>query len=171
MSGKNVFASNSDIYVKSNNTEVKVIGSTGNVFVNTVPLGYVETVDWSSNGLSPSTATNYGITYISMTGTDPSSSPRVLSLAPPVPGIEKVIILDSTAPYVNTVDVDFGAGVGVGGSTTNRFLAFSTLATQEQSVTLIGISTSLWGLMTVNSTVGAHGNDLGIRSLTAARTS
>ncbi len=171
MAGKNVFAQDSDVYVKSNDVEIKVIGSTGNLFVNTAPMGYVETISWSSAGLSPSTATNYGITYISMTGTDPSSSPAVLSLAPPIPGVEKVIILDSTAAYVNTVDIDFGAGVGMSGSTTNRFLAFSTLATEEQSVTLIGISTSLWGLMTVNSTVGTHGNSLGIRSLTAARTS
>ena len=33
MAGKNVFAQDSDVYVKSNNTEVKVIGSTGSVFV------------------------------------------------------------------------------------------------------------------------------------------
>lgn len=171
MPGKNVFAQDSDVYVKSNNTEIKVIGSTGDVFVNALPLGYIETISWSSEGLFPSTATNYGVTYISMTGTDPSSSPRVLSISAPTPGVEKVIILDSTAAYVNTVDIDFGAGVGLNGSTTNRFLAFSTIATQEQSVTLMGLSTSLWAIKCSNSTVGHHGNDLGIRSLAAARTS
>lgn len=171
MPGKNVFAQDSDVYVKANSTEFKVINSTGALLVNTAPLGYVETINWSSNGITPSTATNYGLTYIDMTGTDPSSSPRVLTLAAPIPGVEKTITLDSTAAYVNTVDIDLGAGVGCNGSTDHRYIYFSTLANIEQSVTLIGLTTALWTVKTANSTVGNFGTAGGVRVGTTPRTS
>lgn len=171
MAGKNVFAQDSDVYVKANSTEFKVINSTGSLLVNTAPLGYVETISWSSNGITPSTATDYGLTYIDMTGTDPSSSPRVLTLAAPIAGVEKTITLDSTAAYVNTIDIDLGAGVGSNGSTDHRYIYFSTLASIEQSVTLIGVTTALWTVKSVNSTVGGFGAANGIRIGTTPRTS
>ena len=189
---KNVFADNSTVFVKNGTTEFRVIGSTGDIYagevyvgnssaikaigadgtiyVKTAPSGYVETLSWSSGGLTPSTATAYGLTYISMTGADPSSSPRTLTLAAPIAGIEKTIVLDSTAAYANTIDIDLGADVGVDGSTTNRFISFSTLAALPQSVTLIGVSTALWEVKNVNST-SVWGVASGIRSGTAARTS
>lgn len=190
---KNVFADNSTVFVKNGTTEFRVIGSTGDiyagavyvgnssaikaigtdgtVYVKTVPSGYVETLAWSSGGVTPSTATSYGVTYISMTGTDPSTSPYTVSLAAPIAGIEKTIVLDSTAAWINTIDVDLGAGVGVDGSTTNRFISFSTLATAPQSIKLVGVSTALWEVLSVNSTLGGWGLATGIRSGTAARTS
>jgi hypothetical protein len=171
MAGKNVFAQDSDVYVKANSTEFKVINSTGSLLVNTAPLGYVETISWSSNGITPSTATDYGLTYINMTGTDPSSSPYVLTLTAPIAGVEKTITLDSTAPYVNTIDIDLGAGVGVNGSTDHRYIYFSTLAHIEQSVTLIGVTTALWTVKSANSTVGGFGTAGGIRIGTTPRTS
>ena len=132
---------------------------------------YVEVINWSSAGLSVSTGTAYGVTYISMTGTDPSTSPYVLSLAAPIVGVEKTIMLDSTAAYINTIDIDLGAGVGVDGTTSNRFIAFSTLATVQQTVVLVGITTGLWGVKSVETTSGGFGVAAGIRAVTAARAS
>lgn len=168
---KNVFADNSTVFVKNGTTEFRVIGSTGLLYSNGTPLNYVEILNWSSGGVTPSTATAYGVTYISMTGGDPSTSPRTVTLASPIPGVEKTIILDSTAAYVNTIDVDLGAGVGVDGSTTNRYIAFSTLATVQQTVNLVGLTTALWGVKSADTTSGSFGVAAGIRSGTAARTS
>jgi hypothetical protein len=168
---KNVFAGNSTVFVKHNSTEFKVIGSTGDVWSNNAPIGYAETLSWSSGGLTPSTATAYGLTYISMTGTDPSSSPRTLTLAAPLTGIEKTIVLDSTAAYANTIDIDLGVGVRVDGSSDLRYVAFSTLATAPQSLKMVGVSTSAWEVLSVNSTLGNWGLATGIRGTTAARTS
>jgi len=132
----------------------------------------LETLACSSGGVTPSTAVAYGITRVTVDGTgDPSTSPRLVTLAAPLVGVEKTIVFETTAAYVNTLDVDLGAGVGIDGSTTNRFIAFSTLATGHQSVTLIGMTTALWAVRTVNSTVGTWNAATGIRSLTAARTS
>jgi len=169
--GKNVFADNSTVFVKNGTTEFKVIGSTGDVWSNNAPINYLETLSWSSGGVSPSTATAYGITHISMTGTDPSTSPYTVTLGTPLPGVEKTIVLDSTAAWINTIDIDLGATVGVDGSTTNRYIAFSTLGTAPQSVTLVGVSATEWAVKSVNSTVGAWGLATGIRGAAAARTS
>lgn len=162
-----------DIYVvDSAGTETKVVDSTGRLLQKgEVPMNYVETINWSSGGLSVSTAPAYGVTYISMTGTDPSSSPRTLTLGTPIAGVSKTIILDSTAAWANTIDIDLGPDAGVDGSTTNRFIAFSTLGEVQQAVNLVGITNALWGVASVASTVGNWGTPTGIRSLTAARTS
>lgn len=172
--------------VDSSGAEIDIMTSTGLLTADNITLnaggiidysggayskGYVETLNWSSGGVTPSTMTNYGISFISMTGTDPSTSPATVTLAAPLPGVEKTIVLDSTAAYANTIDIDLGAGVGQDGSTTNRFIGFSTLATQNQCVRLIGLSTSEWAVMGVNSTIGSYGAATGIRALTAARTS
>lgn len=168
---KNVFAGNSTVFVKNNSTEFKVIGSTGDVWSNNAPINFLETISWSSGGVSPSTATAYGVTYISMTGADPSTSPYTISLGAPLPGVEKTIVLDSTAAYVNTIDIDLGATVRVDGSSDLRFIAFSTLATAPQSVKLVGLSATEWGVLSVNSTLGGWGLATGIRGTTIARTS
>ena len=169
---KNVFPVDSDVYVKpdTGSTERKVIDALGFL------VRPLETVTLSSAGLSPSSAVGYGITLINVNGAgDPSTSPRVLTLGAPVAGVEKTIILDTTAAYVTTVDIDLGAGCGVmdvdGGSTTYRYIAFSSLGTLPQSVTLLGMSTVLWAVKCVNTTVGNFGLASGIRTLTAARTS
>jgi len=195
MAGKYVMANEAELYTKSNSTEFKVIGTTGDVYAGavyfgnstaaanlaigadgtlyskTAPLSYAETLSWSSGGLTPSTATAYSLTHIAMTGTDPSTSPYLLSLAAPIAGIEKTIVLDSTAAYINTIDIDLGAGVRVDGSSDGRFIAFSTLATAPQSIKLVGVSTSAWEVLSVNSTLGGWGLATGIRGSTIARTS
>lgn len=129
-----------------------------------------ENVSWSSSGLDISTASCYGHTYITMGGTDPSTSPVLLTLAAPVKGCLKTITLASTVAYVNSVDVDCGAGVRVGGASDARYIAFSSLASSYQSITLLGVSTSKWIVQSVNSTA-YFGAATGIRASTAARTS
>ena len=192
---KNVFPGNSTTFVKNGSTEFRVIGSTGDIYAGevyvgnssaikaitadgtiyakagTVPVGYTETISWSSGGISPSTATAYGLTNISMTGTDPSTSPALLTLGAPIAGIEKTIVVDSTTPYINTIDLDLGATVRIDGSSDNRFVAFSTLATAPQSLTLVGLSATEWAVKSVNSTLGQWGLATGIRGTTVARTS
>lgn len=168
------FPDGSSGFVKDSTTFHKLFTSTGLQYSNDVPLNYVETITCSSGGVSPSTITPYGISYITVATGDPSTSPRLVSIGNPIPGVEKTIIFASTAAYVNTLDVDLGADSGVGhitGSTTARFIAFSTLASEFQAVTLMGLTTALWGVKCVDSTVGGFGSAAGIRSLTAARTS
>ncbi len=172
--------------VDSSGAEVDAISSTGLLTANniTVKTGgyltfdggavkeYSEILSLSSGGLSPSTCPCYGVTTINMTGTDPSTSPLLLTMGAPFAGVRKTLVFNSTAAYINTIDVDLGAGVGVSGSTTNRFIAFSTLATVPQVVNLVGISTALWSVTSIDSTIaGGFSAATGIRAATAARTS
>jgi hypothetical protein len=106
-----------------------------------------------------------------MTGTDPSTSVRLLTLAPPIAGVEKTIVLGTTGTYDNTIDVDLGAGVRIDGTSDGRFIAFSTLGTGHQSIKMVGLSTAAWEVLSVNSTLGSWGLATGIRATTAARTS
>jgi hypothetical protein len=129
---------------------------------------YLSSAGWSSNSTMPA----YGITNIlSTTGGNWSTSPRLGYLAAPIPGVEKTIIVNTTAAYINTLDIDLGANCGIDGSTTNRFIAWSTLGTVSQSVKLVGLSTVLWGVIVADTTSGGWGVAAGIRSETAARTS
>ena len=148
----------------------KVATSTGGMFSNGVQSNYVEQLGWSSGPIiAPSSMTAYGISYVKMTGTDPSTTPGTLTLAAPIPGVRKTIILGSTAAYINTLDIDLGTGVSLGDA--NQFIGFSTLGTGYQGLELVGISTTLWGVIGVNSTVGTFNAATGIRSLSASRTS
>jgi hypothetical protein len=133
---------------------------------------FVETLQLSSGGVSPSSMTSYGLSVIDMTGTDPSTAVKLITLAPPIVGVKKNIVFNSTVAYANTIDIDLGAGVGVQGSTTNRYIYFSTLAANPQAINLVGITTALWSVLSVDSTIagGFFGAATGIRSGTAVRT-
>ena len=150
-------------------------GSTDHKLFNTDGSFYlrhpVETIVWSSGGLDVSTATPYGICNITVATGDPSTSPQTLTLAAPVIGCEKTIVLNTSAAYVNTIDIDLGANVRIGATSDARFINFSTLAEDYQSITLIGLTTASWAVRGVNSTVGQFNAANGIRSSTAARTS
>lgn len=122
----------------------------------------------SSNVLTPTTMTAYGVSYIATTGVATSGVGRAY-LAAPIIGVEKTIILASTvAGWI--LDVDLTTNVGVGG-TTGSFIGFSTLGTRYQAVTLVGVTTSMWAVKSINSTVGQFDAATGIRNLTAVRTS
>lgn len=167
------------VAMKNGSTEVTVLSTSRvlqNVTMQSITIGTgtiqsLETLTASSGGVSPSTMVNYGISRITVATGDLSTSPRLAYLSAPAVGIEKTIVFETTAAYVNTLDVDLGADVGIDGSTSNRFIAFSTLATIPQSITLLGMTTAMWAVKGVNSTVGTWGAATGIRSGTAARTS
>lgn len=129
-----------------------------------------EEIAWSSLGVTPSTMTRFGIANVKAGVGDPSTSPGLLYLAAPEIGCEKTIVVGSTAAYVNTIDVDLGAGVRVQGSSDGRFIAFSSLAGDYQSLTLVGLSTALWAVKAINSTA-LFNAATGIRATTVARTS
>jgi hypothetical protein len=145
-------------------TDYKIFGTKGECY-----LRYVhEDVSWSSSGLDISTAGNHGHTLITMGGTDPTTAVALLSLAAPVAGCSKIVTLASTAAHINNVDIDLGSGVSVGTSD-NRYIAFSSLASSYQSISLLGVSTAKWIVQSVNSTA-YFGAATGIRSAATART-
>lgn len=131
----------------------------------------VETLTWSSSGFDVSTMSPYGIARIISTGGDPSTSPVTVTLAAPVIGCEKTIFFETTAAYVNTVDIDLTSDVRVNGTSDAQYIAFSSLAGDCQSITLIGLTTAKWGVKNVDSTLGNFGVATGIRATTIARTS
>lgn len=165
----------SDITIQSSNSTYVHKGANtfegAATFAGAVSYTGVQTVAWTSGGLSPSTVPNYGVTVVSMTGTDPSTSPRLLYMAAPTAGVAKTIVVGSTAAYINSINVDMGTGVTVNGIAANAFIAFSTLATEYQSLSLLGLSTAAWAVVGCNSTVGSFGVASGIRSVQAATTS
>lgn len=165
---KNVLPVNSDLYSKPSvsSTEVKVIDALGYV-VN--PVDYITL---TSAGLSVSTSPAYGVTYIlpNSTGGDFTTSPYVLTLGAPIPGVEKTIIFATTAAAINTLDVYLGGGT-IFGSSGYTYVAFSSLAEETQVIELVGLTTALWAVKSVNSSLGAWNMATGIRGSTIARTS
>jgi hypothetical protein len=150
-------------------SDYKLFGTDGSFYLR----HKFETLTWSSSGLDVSTMGAYGIARIvTSTASDgPSTSPATVTLAAPIVGCEKTIIQETTAAYVNTIDIDLGANVRVQGTSDGRYIAFSSLAGDHQSITLIGLSTAKWGVKSVDSTLGGFGAATGIRATTAARTS
>lgn len=148
---------------------------------------YVENVAVSSSmGMTPSTITGYGISYITTTGVTPTSGVGIVYLAPPPNvGVEKTVILDSTAAggtFDICISTGTGAGAGLLGSSDDsapgaRYIHFSTLAVGTQSVTLVGLTTALWWVKCCNivdpdssdAPLG-WGNSGGIRASTAVNT-
>lgn len=148
-------------------TDHKLFGTDGSFYLR----HKFETLTWSSSGLDVSTMNAYGIARIISTGGNPSTSPATITLAAPIVGCEKTIIQETTAAYVNTLDIDLGANVRVQGTSDGRYIAFSSLAEDHQSITLIGLTTAKWGVKSVDSTLGGFGMATGIRATTAARSS
>lgn len=127
-----------------------------------------EAITLSSGGLDISTASCWGITDILRTG---NTTDATVSLAAPVIGCEKTFVNRSTAATSDytVIDVDPGvAGIRIDGSSDGRYVKFSSLGSQYQSVTLIGLTTAIWTVKTVNSTVGTFNVAAGIRLTTAA---
>lgn len=148
----------------------KLFSSTGLQYSNDAPINYVETIAASSGGVSPSTITPYGVSYIAVAVGNPSTSPLLATMGAPIPGVSKTIVFTSTAAYANTLDISLSGAALVGTSGLN-FIAFSSLAEQTQTVNLMGITTALWNVQSVDSTLGTFGLATGIRGTTAARTS
>jgi hypothetical protein len=138
--------------------------------IDTYLANYIENLSASTGFvLSPSSMTAYGVSVIGPTSAIPTSGVGRAYLAPPITGVEKIIILKSTAAGW-IIDIDVTTNIGIAG-TTGTFIGFSSLGTKYQSITLIGLSTTMWGVTAVNSTVGGFDTTNGIRQLTAVRTS
>jgi len=154
------------IYARSGSTAVQVASSTGLTYNQGVPIAYVETVAVTSAGASPSTVTPYGLTYCvpNTTGGDFSTSARTIVVGAPIPGVPKVIRWGSTGASANTLWVDLTTNCGVMDSTggsSHRYISFSTLGTQPQTLNLLGISTSVWMVTSVDSTIPGFENAAG----------
>lgn len=184
MAKKYTLADGAILNTQEGSTEFKIAGSSGLLYSEEKPIFmadstvydpyYVETITLTSAGLSVSTAPAYGVTYIqtNTTGGDFSTSPHSLTLAAPIPGVKKTLILGTTAAAVNTLDVTLdGATVITSSGVTAAYIAFSSLATDTQVVEMIGVSSALWGVLGVESTYYTFGVAAGIRGTTIARTS
>lgn len=157
-------------------TGQKIFDPKGRLYQGGIPIfssdggGVIETLSASTGFvLTPSTMTAYGISVITPTSAIPTSGVGRAYLAAPMIGVEKTIILKSTAAGW-LMDIDLSTNVGLQG-TTGSFIGFSSLGTKYQAVSLIGLSTSEWAVKGVNSTVGGFDAATGIRQLTAVRTS
>jgi len=162
--GKNVLgSSNSTTYAGDKNQD-PIIHPSGRQYQRHV----YEQVALTSDGLGTSTASRYGITDIVPAG---NSTNGTLSLAAPVIGCEKTFIYRSTAASSNFVAIDIdpsSAGIRLGGSSDRDYIQFSSLGTAYQAITLIGLSTSLWAVKCIDSTVGGFNAAGGIRRTTTA---
>lgn len=176
MGAKNIIGSTlADTFIGSSGQ--KVFDTKGRLYQGGIPaytsdggFGAYETL-YASTGfvMTPSTMVAYGISVIAPTSAIPSSGVGRVYLAAPKIGVEKTIILKSTAAGW-LIDIDLTTNVSLQG-TSGTFIGFSSLGTKYQSITLIGLSTSLWAVKGVNSTVGGFDAGTGIRQLTAVRTS
>lgn len=125
----------------------------------------VQTIQRTSGGLSALNASKYGITFVSNNHVTSLTSGDLLFLAQPEVGLEKTIVYGSTAANVNPLVLEPGAA-RINGLAANGRIQFSTLGTEYQSVTLVGLSTSLWAVKACASTVGNFGVATGIRAIT-----
>ena len=197
MAIKYVMTNKAKFYAQNASTEFQIAGSTGDVmfaalykgnstastdlvvsaegitYSHGAPDSYYEEITYTSSGLSVSTATAYGVTYVYQTaGKDNTTNVGILELAAPIIGVKKSVKLNSTVASSNTLCLDLTTDVGVVTSTgtTNSFINFSSLATLPQTVNLVGLSTTLWAVIGTESTVGAFDAVAGgIRSSEAVR--
>lgn len=142
---------------------------TTNGVIDSYIAGYLENISASTGfALSPSTMTAYGVSVLGPSSAIPTSGVGLAYLAPPIIGVEKTIILKSSAAGW-LIDISVSTNVAIQG-TSGTFIGFSSLGTKYQAVTLIGLTTAMWGVKGVNSTVGGFDAGTGIRQLTAVRT-
>ena len=178
-------AKNATLEVQDNSTQYQISGSTGLLYSQGRPVympdstaaydHYVETVALTSGGATPSTITPYGITIVNpnTTGGDFSSSPRGITMGLPIPGVSKTIVFNTTGAAVNTLTVILttNAGVQSASGSSDGFIQFSSLATLPQAINLVGVSTSVWQVTSVESTIPGFGGSTGIRNVNAQETS
>jgi len=164
--GKNVLASSYSTTYPGDKNQDPIIHPSGRRYMRYVH----ETVALTSDGLGTSTASRYGITDICPAG---NTTGGTISLAAPVLGCEKTFIyrstVASTGPTQPSIDVDpAAAGIRIDGSSDGRYIRFSSLGTSYQAITLLGLSTDVWTVKSVNSTVGGFNAAGGIRMTTIA---
>lgn len=142
-------------------------GSTDHPLINANGSFYlrqpVEAHTWSSDGLSPSTASCYGVSYITGTyGTDGGAC--ALTIAAPQPGCIKTVILNTTKTSTDTPYINLSTACYLLGAKDYNYINFSSYASDVQSVTLIGLTTAIWGLLSVAGSTLMWQNAAGIRA-------
>ena len=144
-------------------TDYKIISPDGAFYLRQP----VEAVAWTSDGLDPSTASCYGVSYITGTyGTDGGACP--LTIAAPRPGCIKTVVLNTTKTSTDLPYIDLTTACGLlsVGSSGYNYINFSSLASDVQSVTLVGLTTAYWGLVAIAGSTLFWQNAAGIRSST-----
>ena len=158
---------NAELHVQNDSTSIKIADSSGLLYSQSVPINYYDTTTIGSS--ENPTLVAYGVTKITaLAGVN--SSALNISLSAPIPGVMKTIILESTAALVGNPNIDLGASVTVAGGTSNanyRYISMSTIG-EMQSLTLIGLTTTKWGVIAAESTVGNFGVGDSIRPTTIA---
>lgn len=145
----------------------------------------VETITISSSGAcTPSTLTPYGIAYARTTGggvawTSNSSNGAAVFLPAPMIGVRKTIILETTAAgshfniCLSTGSSDAKGGALLGSTTLTStgaaWICFSSLTNGIQGITLVGLTTEIWAVESIFSTL-MFNNAAGIRYSTVPNT-
>jgi hypothetical protein len=172
MGKKYVTANGADIYTQKNSTEFQIANSTGLLYSQGKPIYmpdstafnpyYVETVVTGSS--ENPTLTPYGMTLVNaLAGVN--SSALTINLPSPITGVEKTVVVNSTAAIGAHLHMNLGtASIQFCSSDANfSYIKFSS-AGQYQSITLKGMSTSKWAVLASESTVGNFG--IGITATT-----
>jgi hypothetical protein len=160
---------------------VNVFSTDGELIQNSARM--IQAISYSSAFVFDTTQiTPGGFTYIYPADyTKLASSDRgQISLDSPKAGVRKTISYDGGS--TNTiVDVALiGASIfgtsdwSTVGTTSKRYIHFSSAVNDIQSITMLGLSTNLWAVesILINSTVAPNwGNAAGIRTSTAVRSS
>lgn len=94
------------------------------------------------------TANNYGVTRVLVTG---SSQTSQFTVALPQPGVRKSFILQSTS--TGTQQFILGTALIFGASLTTVGSTMFSLVRQGASINLIGLTTALWGIMDIASSL------------------
>jgi hypothetical protein len=170
---KTVFGRDNDLVVTdSSGSTTLVITSTGGVYSRGVPLNYIETLTGTTaNVWTPSTIPAYGVSVIPYSAA--TTSPGTITVGVPIPGVTKTIVMKGSTAAWEPPSIYLGSGITVLGSTatTPEYLLFSTVANESQGITLVGISTAMWAVQCICSTVGTFGTANGIIGSSIARTS
>ena len=175
MGKKYTLASGASLYAQANSTEFQIANSTGLLYSQEKPIFMPNStvfnpyaVEAIATGSSEgSTLTAYGVSMITAVA-GANSSALTVNLAAPITGVQKTLVVSSTADLGGNLNVSLGsASLQMATSDAGfSFITFSTLGTM-QSLSLVGLSTAKWGLIAANSTGGVWGAATGIRATTA----
>jgi hypothetical protein len=175
MGKRYVFSNGATVYAQKNSTEFQVIGSTGLLYSQEKPVYMPDSTAYNpfavesiATGSSEgATLTPYGISDITAVAGVNSSALNV-TLSAPITGALKYINVHSTADLVGNMNIILsGATLQMASSDAGfGFISMSTLGTM-QALTLAGLSTAKWGLVSAESTGGVFSAAAGIRASTA----
>ena len=174
MAKKYVLANGATLHTQEGSTEFQIAGSTGLLYSQGKPVYQSDstaynpfTVESIATGSSENaTLLAYGVSDITAVA-GANSSALTVNLAAPITGVLKHIIVTSTADLAGNMNVVLtGATLRLPTSDAGfAWISMSTLGTR-QSLSLIGLSTAIWGLISAESSGGIFSAAAGIRATT-----